>query len=112
MADRKPGEGSHDAPEDAVADRAAQKDDLAYEDAGGDPEPGLYPADAIEDRKGEARAQAKPHADLGAKQGVADPEPADKPTARDAHGHKEHGFAHSEEAGEPDADEQSVPMGK
>jgi hypothetical protein len=47
------------------------------------------------------------------KQGVADPELADKPTARDAHGRKEHGFAQQEgEESDPAADEQSVPLGK
>jgi hypothetical protein len=49
MADRKRG-GS---PDEAVADREAQKHDLAYSDTGGEPVPGLYPSDDIEDRKGE-----------------------------------------------------------
>lgn len=38
-----------DAPDDAVADRAAQH----HEHAGGDPGPGLYPSDPIERRKGD-----------------------------------------------------------
>lgn len=42
-----------DAPDDAVADRAAQD----HEQAGGDPNsgpgPGLYPSDPIERRKGD-----------------------------------------------------------
>ena len=53
-------------------------------------------------REGEARAKA------AEKQGVADPEPADKPTARDALGRKEAGFA----GGEVEADEDAVPLGK
>ena len=59
-------------------------------------------------REAEARAMAKPED----KQGVADPEPADKPTARDAHGNKQPGYAESGEDGEPADDEQSVPLGK
>ena len=58
-------------------------------------------------REAEARAMAKPED----KQGVAAPEPADKPTARDAHGNKQPGYAEDEEA-EAEADEQSVPLGK
>jgi hypothetical protein len=50
-------------------------------------------------REDEARAKAK--------QGVADPEPQDKPTARDALGNKEPGFA----AGEDESDE-DPPLGK
>jgi hypothetical protein len=46
------------------------------------------------------------------KHGVADPEPGDKPTARNALGSKERGFAHGNQEGEPAADEQSVPQGK
>ena len=48
MADRKTGE----APADATDGRAAQQHDLAYEQAGGEAEPGLYPANAVEDREG------------------------------------------------------------
>ena len=44
-------------------------------------------------REDEARAKAQPPR----KQGVADPEPADKPTARDALGRKEPGFATDDE---------------
>jgi hypothetical protein len=55
-------------------------------------------------REDEARARAKPTE----KQGVADPEPQDKPTARDALGNKEPGFA----SDEVEADEDSVPLGK
>jgi hypothetical protein len=44
---------------------------------------------------------------------MADPEPADKPTARDAHGRKEHGFAQQQgDESEPAADDESVPLGK
>ena len=53
-------------------------------------------------REDEARAMAKD------KQGVADAEREDKPTARDALGNKQPGYA-SEEV---DADEDSVPLGK
>ena len=47
-----------DAPEDAVEDRAAQQHDLAYEDAGGQPEPGLYPADDLPNREGDITPDA------------------------------------------------------
>ena len=53
-------------------------------------------------REDEARAKATE------KQGIADPEPADKPTARDALGRKETGFA----SDGVEADEDSVPLGK
>ena len=53
-------------------------------------------------REEEARATARPKEP----QGVADPEPQDKPTARDAHGNKEPGFA---DDGESDED---APLGK
>jgi hypothetical protein len=59
-------------------------------------------------REAEARAQARAEV----KHGVADPEPGDKPTARNALGSKERGFAHGNQEGEPAADEQSVPQGK
>jgi hypothetical protein len=55
-------------------------------------------------REDEARAQAQ----AKEKQGVADPEPGDKPTARDAHGTKEPGFA----SDDVEADEDAVPLGK
>ena len=59
-------------------------------------------------REDEARAMATPPE----KQGVADPEPADKPTARDARGNKQPGYAESGEEGEPAEDAESVPLGK
>ena len=60
-------------------------------------------------REDEARARAQPKE----RQGMADPEPADKPTARDAHGRKEHGFAQQQgDESEPAADDESVPLGK
>nr|WP_166178153.1 hypothetical protein [Altererythrobacter segetis] len=55
-------------------------------------------------REDEARAMARPKE----KQGGADPEPQDKPTARDALGNKAPGFA----SDEVEADEDSVPLGK
>jgi hypothetical protein len=58
-------------------------------------------------REDEARAMARHPQD---KQGVADAEPADKPTARDAHGNKQAGYAEGSE--EPADDEGSVPLGK
>jgi hypothetical protein len=48
MADRKPG----DAPNDATEGRAAQQHDLAYEQTGGEAQPGLYPANSVADRDG------------------------------------------------------------
>ena len=48
MADRKTGE----APADATDGRAAQQHDLAYEQAGGEAQPGLYPANSVADRDG------------------------------------------------------------
>ena len=45
-------------------------------------------------------------------QGQGDAEPADKPTARDAHGNKQPGYAESGEEGEPAEDAESVPLGK
>jgi hypothetical protein len=60
-------------------------------------------------REDEARAMAK----TKEKQGVADPEPADKPTARDAYGNKQPGYA--SEADEDDAertDNGTPPLGK
>ena len=59
-------------------------------------------------REDEARAMA-----LGKdKQGVADAEPADKPTARDAHGNKQAGYAEGSGEREPADDAESVPLGK
>ena len=59
-------------------------------------------------REAEARAMARPED----KQGVADPEPADKPTARDAHGNKQPGYADGSEEDQPADDEDAVPLGK
>lgn len=59
-------------------------------------------------REDEARAQAASGTKPSEKQGVADPEPHDKPTARDALGNKEAGFA----GDDAEADEDSVPLGK
>jgi len=60
-------------------------------------------------REDEARARAQPKE----RQGMADPEPADKPTARDAYGNKQPGYA--SEAEEDDAertDNGTPPLGK
>jgi hypothetical protein len=54
-------------------------------------------------REGETRAPEQE----AEKQGVADPEPQDKPTARDAHGNKQPGYAADGE----DSEEQP-PLGK
>lgn len=54
MADRPSGE----PPADATAGREAQKHDLAYSDSGGEPEPGLYPADGIPECKGDITPDA------------------------------------------------------
>ena len=55
MADCNRGE----APADAVSERDAQKHDLAYDDdLGGEPEPGLYPADGLPNRKGDITPDA------------------------------------------------------
>ena len=48
MAERKTGE----TPGDAVSGRDAQQNDQAYEQAGGEGEPGLYPANSVADRDG------------------------------------------------------------
>jgi hypothetical protein len=67
-------------------------------------------------REAEARARAASGALAKDNQGVADAEPADKPTARDAHGKKQTGFAaggqqaqQEEDVGESDED---PPLGK
>jgi hypothetical protein len=52
MTDRKPDEVPADAPEDAMADREAQQHDLANA-PDKEVQPGLYPADSIENRKGD-----------------------------------------------------------
>jgi hypothetical protein len=54
MSDRKPA----DPPADATEGRAAQEHDLAYGQTGGKPVPGLYPDDAIEQRKGDITPDA------------------------------------------------------
>jgi hypothetical protein len=58
MADRKPG----DPPADAIADRGAQDHELADIETGGEPQPGLYPADDLPERKGDITPEAPdPH---------------------------------------------------
>lgn len=60
-------------------------------------------------REGEARAMARPTE----KQGVADPEPADKPTARDAHGNKQPGYASpADQENAQETDNGREPLGK
>ncbi len=60
MADRKPG----DPPAETVADRGAQDHELAHIETGGKARPGLYPADAIEQRDGDITSEAAdPHVD-------------------------------------------------
>ena len=54
MADREPGE----PPADATAGRSAQDHELADIETGGEPRPGLYPADAIENRDGDITPDA------------------------------------------------------
>jgi hypothetical protein len=63
------------------------------------------------ERTGPREDEAREMARTQEKHGVADPEPADKPTARDAHGNKQPGYAEND-AEEAEADEQSVPLGK
>ena len=64
MVDRKPVAAPADAPEDAIADRDAQDHELADIETGGEPEPGLYPADDIENREGDITPKAAdPHVD-------------------------------------------------
>jgi hypothetical protein len=64
-------------------------------------------------REDQARAQAtsgardKPQEQAKEHQGVADAEPSDKPTARDAHGNKQPGYAADQEEGE-----EEPPLGK
>jgi len=58
MADRKPG----DPPADAIADRGAQDHELADIETGGEPQPGLYPADGLPEREGDITPDAPdPH---------------------------------------------------
>jgi hypothetical protein len=59
-------------------------------------------------RTGPREDQARAEAEATQQQGIADPEPEDKPTARDAHGNKQAGYA-SEQV---DTDEHSVPLAK
>ena len=54
MADRKPG----DPPADATTDRSAQDHEEADIETGGEAQPGLYPADDIEDRDGDITPDA------------------------------------------------------
>lgn len=56
MADRKPG----DPPADAIADRGVQDHELADIETGGEPQPGLYPADGLPERAGDITPDA-PH---------------------------------------------------
>lgn len=65
MADRKPGDPPADAtPEEAIRDRSAQDHEQADIESGGEPRPGLYPADAIEDRESDITPEAgDPHVD-------------------------------------------------
>ena len=66
-------------------------------------------------REDEARAKARPEerprseerSRSEKRQGLADPEPADKPTARDAHGTKQPGYAVEDEDSE-----EEPPLGK
>jgi hypothetical protein len=78
MPDRKPG----DPPADATTDRDAQDHEQA---------------------SAEARRQKRPKEG----QGVADAEPQDKPTARDARGNKQSGYAT-----EGEASGEAPPLGK
>ena len=63
MADRKPGDPPADAtPEDAIEDRAAQDHEQADIETGGEPRPGLYPADDLPNREGDVTPDAAdPH---------------------------------------------------
>jgi len=68
-------------------------------------------------REDEARARAASGAKPKEHQGVADAEPTDQPTVRDALGHKQPGYAthdgdDAEEDDAVEADEDSVPLGK
>jgi hypothetical protein len=104
MSESQPGESPADAaPQDAIAGREAQDHELADIETGGEPRPGLYPADDIENREGETRQpqNSEPH-----HQGVADPEPADTPTARDALGKKQPGFASAQQEQAEDSEEE------
>jgi hypothetical protein len=56
-------------------------------------------------REGETRQAEEKH-------GVADPEAADKPTARDAHGNKQPGYASEEDSEAGESTEQHPPLGK
>jgi hypothetical protein len=64
-------------------------------------------------RDDEARAAAQGHKPPQEKQGVADPEPEDEPTARDALGKKQPGFAGGQqEQREGEASDEEPPLGK
>ena len=59
MADRKPGDPPADAtPQDAIEDRAAQDHEQADVETGGEPRPGLYPADNVSGREGDITPEA------------------------------------------------------
>ena len=58
-------------------------------------------------REDEARADAWEQKRPKEQQGVADAEPRDKPTARDAHGNKQPGYAADDEESE-----EAPPLGK
>jgi hypothetical protein len=59
MSESQPGESPADAaPQDAIAGREAQDHELADIETGGEPRPGLYPADDIENREGDITPDA------------------------------------------------------
>ena len=61
MAERKTGETPHDAaPRDATGGRDAQQHDLAYEQAGGEAIPGLYPTNDVDERQGDITPDVAP----------------------------------------------------
>jgi hypothetical protein len=94
MAARKPGDAPADTapadapPADAIADRGAQDHEQADIETGGEPQPGLYPADDLPRRAG--TPSAKDGGERNEKRG--------KPTARDAAGNKQPGYAEKGEA--------------
>jgi hypothetical protein len=64
-------------------------------------------------RDDEARAAAQGHKPPQEKQGVADPEPEDEPTARDAQGVKQPGYASQEDRADGEETENgAAPLGK
>ena len=60
-------------------------------------------------REDEARASARPKEPPKEHQGVADAEPTDKPTVRDALGHKQPGYATNDD---DDEEAEDPPLGK